>query len=59
MTGLTALISPPTVGVPRSILHAVMPIGLGTPQVESLTSYFCRLANSHACTTNDLVLAPM
>lgn len=40
--------------LPRSVLHALEPIGLGTPEVESLTSYFCRLANSHACTTNDL-----
>lgn len=39
---------------PRSTLHALQPIGLGTPEAESLTSYFCRLANSHACTTNDL-----
>lgn len=39
---------------PRSILHALEPLGLGTAQVESLSSYFCRLANSHACTTNDL-----
>lgn len=39
---------------PRSVLHALEPIGLGTPEVESLTSYFCRLANSHSCTTNDL-----
>lgn len=30
------------------------PLGLSTSEVESLTSYFCRLANSHACTTNDL-----
>lgn len=40
--------------LPRSVLHALKPFGLGTPEVESLTSYFCRLANSHACTTNDL-----
>lgn len=39
---------------PRSTLHALPPLGLGTPEVESLTSYFCRLAKSHACTTNDL-----
>lgn len=39
---------------PRSILHALAPIGLGTADVESLTSYFCRLANSHSCSTNDL-----
>ncbi|MGG5150965.1 TniQ family protein [Alcaligenes aquatilis] len=39
---------------PRSVLHALAPIGLGTSDVESLTSYFCRLANSHSCSTNDL-----
>lgn len=43
-----------TASAPRSTLHALPPIGLGTAEVESLTSYFCRLANSHACTTNDL-----
>ncbi|CAM5371232.1 TniQ family protein [Eoetvoesiella caeni] len=46
--------TPNTTFPPRSTLHALQPIGLGTPDVESLTSYFCRLANSHACTTNDL-----
>ncbi|MGB3288014.1 MAG: TniQ family protein [Burkholderiaceae bacterium] len=43
-----------TAFTPRSTLHALSPLGLGTPEVESLTSYFCRLSNSHACTTNDL-----
>lgn len=33
---------------PRSTLHALHPLGLGTPAVESLTSYFCRLAHSHS-----------
>lgn len=33
---------------PRSSLHALTPIGMGTGQVESLQSYFCRLAVSHA-----------
>lgn len=32
---------------PRSVLHALEPVGLCTPAVESLTSYFCRLAHSH------------
>ena len=40
--------------VPRSTLHSLQPIGLGAPEVESLASYFCRLANSHSCRTNDL-----
>lgn len=33
---------------PRSTLHALEPIGCGTGQSESLLSYFCRLAASHA-----------
>ncbi|RDU98953.1 TniQ family protein [Trinickia dinghuensis] len=33
---------------PRSTLHALAPIGLGTPEIESLLSYFCRLAVSHS-----------
>lgn len=32
---------------PRSSLHALTPLGCGTGQVESLQSYFCRLAASH------------
>lgn len=40
--------------VPRSALHSLEPMGLGSSEVESLTSYFCRLANSHSCSTNDL-----
>jgi AraC-like DNA-binding protein len=31
----------------RSRLYALKPIGLGTPEVESLTSYLTRLANAH------------
>ncbi|PLZ01039.1 TetR family transcriptional regulator [Burkholderia sp. WAC0059] len=30
------------------MLHALEPIGTGTPDIESLRSYFCRLAVSHA-----------
>lgn len=37
-----------TISNPRSTLHALEPIGLGTPEVESLLSYFCRLAVSHS-----------
>lgn len=33
---------------PRSTLHALEPVGLGSPQVEGLLSYFCRLAVSHS-----------
>jgi len=39
---------------PRSTLHALMPMGQGTTDVESLTSYFCRLAHSHGMTARNL-----
>ena len=32
---------------PRSILYGLEPIGIGTPQVECLTSYISRLAEAH------------
>lgn len=38
----------------RSCLHALKPIGLGTPDVESLVSYYCRLSASHSTTTDEL-----
>lgn len=47
-------ITPYLTSVPRSTLHTLEPFGLGTPDVESLLSYFCRLSNSHACSTSDL-----
>lgn len=31
----------------RSILYALEPVGIGTPYVESLTSYICRLSINH------------
>lgn len=40
--------------LPRSALHALEPQGVGTGQAESLLSYFCRLAVSHAVSTADL-----
>lgn len=40
---------------PRSVLHALEPIAQGTSEVESLLSYFCRLAVSHS--TSTLVLS--
>lgn len=40
--------------LPRSALHALEPQGIGTGQAESLLSYFCRLAVSHAVSTADL-----
>ena len=39
---------------PRSVLHALTPIGIGTPDVESLLSYLCRLAVSHAVSVTEL-----
>ena len=40
-----------SVGNPRSSLHALQPLGRGTRDVESLLSYFCRLAVSHSVST--------
>jgi hypothetical protein len=40
--------------IPRSTLHALAPLGVGTGASESLLSYFCRLAVSHAVSTADL-----
>lgn len=39
---------------PRSVLHALEPMGLGTGDAESLLSYFCRLATSHSTSTLSL-----
>lgn len=40
---------------PRSRLYALEPIGVGTPFVESLTSYVTRLADAHGVSVGDLV----
>lgn len=40
---------------PRSRLYSLEPIGIGTPYVESLTSYLCRLAQAHRITVGALV----
>lgn len=40
---------------PRSILYQLPPIGIGTPTVESLTSYLTRLASSHTVTVGALL----
>lgn len=37
--------------IARSVLNPVAPIGVGTPEVENLISYFCRLALSHCVST--------
>lgn len=39
---------------PRSTLHTLLPMGLNSPDVESLTGYFCRLAHSHSMTSQKL-----
>lgn len=39
---------------PRTTLHALPPIGIGTSEVESLTSYIARLAHSHSMTAQKL-----
>ncbi len=47
---------------PRSRLHHLAPVGVGTGAVESLTSYFTRLAGSHAVSLHPLavkVVAPL
>jgi hypothetical protein len=40
---------------PRTLLLPLEPIGIGTPFVESLTSYVSRLAEVHAVRVSDLV----
>lgn len=40
---------------PRSRLFHLVPFGVGTPRVESLTSYISRLAKAHSVTTGTLV----
>src|ERR687896_496208 len=39
---------------PRSKLYRIAPIGVGTPQVESLSSYFRRLADAHCVSPSHL-----
>ncbi|GHO96285.1 hypothetical protein KSF_063330 [Reticulibacter mediterranei] len=41
---------------PRSRLYSLEPIGIGTPYVESLTSYVTRLAQVHCVTLQALVM---
>jgi len=44
---------------PRSRLYSLEPIGIGTPQTESLTSYICRLAAAHSVRVRDLVVSEL
>src|SRR5260370_18266404 len=45
----------PSVCPRRSHLYHLIPIGLGTPFVESLTSYVTRLAEAHCVSLRDLI----
>jgi transcriptional regulator with XRE-family HTH domain len=47
---------PSTVPPPRSHLYSLKPVGMGTSQEESLTSYITRLAYEHCVTVKDLVV---
>ena len=40
---------------PRRRLYSLEPIGIGTPEVESLSSYLNRLAQAHCVTVNALI----
>ncbi|WP_445636793.1 TniQ family protein [Nostoc sp. DSM 114161] len=42
---------------PRSDLYSLEPIGVGTPYIESLTSYITRLAEAHCVPTGRLISA--
>ena len=47
-------VTPPRVPA-RSRLYSLSPMGIGTAQVESLTSYVMRLANAHAVSAGTLM----
>lgn len=49
--------SPPPALPARSRLYPLAPLGLGTPFVESLTSYLTRLAHAHGVTVETLAAA--
>jgi hypothetical protein len=40
---------------PRSLLFCLMPVGIGTPEVESMTGYVMRLAEAHLLSPKTLV----
>jgi len=44
---------------PRTRLYSLEPIGIGTPQTESLTSYISRLAAAHSVRVRDLVVGEL
>ncbi|MGJ9386078.1 TniQ family protein [Salipaludibacillus sp. CF4.18] len=39
----------------RNILYNLKPVGIGTPYVESLTSYITRIADAHCVLTGDII----
>ena len=39
----------------RSRLYSLSPVGIGTPQVESLSGYIARLAEAHVLSIGDMV----
>ena len=39
----------------RSVLYNILPIGMGTMEVESLTSYIARIADAHGVATGTLI----
>ena len=41
---------------PRSRLHSLRPMAIGTPRVESLTSYIMRLSEAHTVSVRTLIL---
>src|SRR6516165_10413079 len=43
----------------RSRLYCLAPMGIGTPEVESLTGYIARLAEAHCVTVADLIGAEL
>jgi hypothetical protein len=47
----------PVAPVSPSKLYHLEPIGIGTPLIESLTSYVSRLANAHSVILRTLVTA--
>jgi TniQ len=49
----------PAVMPARSRLYSLEPIGIGTPQTESLTSYISRLAAAHSVRVRDLVITEL
>lgn len=50
-------IDAPEAGLPHSRLYPLVPIGVGSGDVESLTSYLTRLAHAHGVTVENLAVA--